>query len=229
MDDGKRCSRCRRVKDKSEFCRAKVNKDGLSGQCRPCRTEIQRSRRTQDPSYAERQREVIRRRRAEGRRAPSEALKPKRFPPAGSEEWRQRRVWSGRLSSAKTNARRFGVQINDLSLADWLVVVGAFGRRCSYCNAAADLEIDHVVPLSGGGQNTKSNVVPACKSCNSSKSVKSREQFIAGLCRNDHPITPENTYVFPNGKRACRPCVRAARARSVARKRARESALADVA
>ena len=35
--------------------------------------------------------------------------------------------------------------------------------------AAADLTMDHIVPLARGGKTTKGNVVPACKSCNNKK------------------------------------------------------------
>lgn len=44
--------------------------------------------------------------------------------------------------------------------------------RCYYCGAStdpADLTMDHIVPLSRGGKSTKSNIVPACKTCNTKK------------------------------------------------------------
>jgi 5-methylcytosine-specific restriction protein A len=43
---------------------------------------------------------------------------------------------------------------------------------CAYCQgtfAAAELTMDHIVPLSRGGRSTKGNVVPCCKACNSQK------------------------------------------------------------
>ena len=43
---------------------------------------------------------------------------------------------------------------------------------CYYCRLrfpARDLTMDHVVPIVRGGKSTKSNIVPACKSCNSKK------------------------------------------------------------
>lgn len=43
------------------------------------------------------------------------------------------------------------------------------GKRCAYCDNPADT-IDHAVPLVRGGTNYEGNLVPACKSCNSSKS-----------------------------------------------------------
>ena len=43
---------------------------------------------------------------------------------------------------------------------------------CYYCRrsfAPKDLTMDHIVPISRGGQSTKGNVVPCCKECNNAK------------------------------------------------------------
>lgn len=49
----------------------------------------------------------------------------------------------------------------------------AWNNCCAYCgNPPIDdksLTVDHVKPKSKGGENTTSNCVPACKSCNHSK------------------------------------------------------------
>jgi len=44
-----------------------------------------------------------------------------------------------------------------------------FGDRCAYCGSEAPLTVDHVLALSAGGVDEASNVVPACKACNSGK------------------------------------------------------------
>ena len=47
-----------------------------------------------------------------------------------------------------------------------------FDNCCAYCgkqHKAMDLEIEHFVPISKGGTHVLSNIVPACKPCNSSK------------------------------------------------------------
>lgn len=47
------------------------------------------------------------------------------------------------------------------------------GHRCKYCGATSDdaeLTIDHVVPVALGGTNEASNLVTACRRCNSGKS-----------------------------------------------------------
>ena len=40
---------------------------------------------------------------------------------------------------------------------------------CTACGAAGPSEIDHIVPLARGGSHTIGNLMPLCKSCNSSK------------------------------------------------------------
>jgi 5-methylcytosine-specific restriction protein A len=45
---------------------------------------------------------------------------------------------------------------------------------CHYCQkkfAAAELTMDHVVPLARGGTSTQGNIVPACKACNRDKKL----------------------------------------------------------
>lgn len=48
---------------------------------------------------------------------------------------------------------------------------------CAYCGTRSDrMTIDHVVPLSLGGDSHPSNLVPACSSCNSRKGGRTPEQ-----------------------------------------------------
>jgi hypothetical protein len=41
---------------------------------------------------------------------------------------------------------------------------------CTYCNQEAETTFDHIVPVASDGLNEIKNMVPACQSCNSSKS-----------------------------------------------------------
>lgn len=45
------------------------------------------------------------------------------------------------------------------------------GAQCTYCGGPGGT-VDHLVPLSRGGQHAEGNLVPACRSCNSSKRDK---------------------------------------------------------
>jgi len=45
---------------------------------------------------------------------------------------------------------------------------------CYYCGVkvgSKNLTMDHIIPLSRGGRSTKENIVPACKECNTKKSI----------------------------------------------------------
>lgn len=49
---------------------------------------------------------------------------------------------------------------------------------CQYCGAAGvPLECDHVIPVSRGGSNEKSNLKTACRSCNREKSDRTLEEL----------------------------------------------------
>lgn len=50
--------------------------------------------------------------------------------------------------------------------------------KCGYCGQTPEkLQIDHVIPISGGGTNDETNLMPACFSCNNYKINMSLEQF----------------------------------------------------
>lgn len=55
---------------------------------------------------------------------------------------------------------------------DWRRLVARFGHRCAYCGLKRRLTVDHVIPLIRGGEHRIGNVLPACRSCNSSKKDK---------------------------------------------------------
>lgn len=45
--------------------------------------------------------------------------------------------------------------------------------RCTYCGVPgtdAEMEVDHIIPVSKGGSNHMSNLTTACRACNSKKS-----------------------------------------------------------
>lgn len=77
---------------------------------------------------------------------------------------------SRRARAARRRRRRFLAADNDLTALEWSAILDAWGC-CAYCGTVAgDLQKDCVLPLSRGGRYTLENVVPACRSCNASKS-----------------------------------------------------------
>ena len=63
-----------------------------------------------------------------------------------------------------------GLVEHDLSDDQWAALTAAWGG-CAYCGVTGSaVQRDCVQPISRGGRYTLSNVVPACGSCNASKS-----------------------------------------------------------
>ena len=98
-------------------------------------------------------------------------------------EWQERnRIRKNtyfRIHGAKTQSYE-----GNFTPSEWLDRLEEFNNCCAYClkplgNKAT---ADHIVPISKGGKNYISNIVPACQSCNSHKHNKSLLSFIsAGL------------------------------------------------
>lgn len=54
----------------------------------------------------------------------------------------------------------------------WEDIVRKYNYRCAYCGRKCYLTVDHVIPVSKGGEHSPCNIVPACVECNSKKGVK---------------------------------------------------------
>lgn len=85
---------------------------------------------------------------------------------------------SDRLTSACKSCNRIEQQnrsardrgdMSTLSPRDWQDVLDEVGGACVNCGSTIDLHIDHIVPVSLGGKNVKSNIQPLCRHCNSRK------------------------------------------------------------
>lgn len=70
-----------------------------------------------------------------------------------------------------TRAQQYVCEV-DWEDSDWTLIKRNFSQLCAYCNKAKPLTRDHYIPMSSGGAHAPWNVVPACKSCNSSKHSK---------------------------------------------------------
>lgn len=82
---------------------------------------------------------------------------------------RYKKSAKGRASDQVYKAKRRARTVGDLAPADWQRLCDLWGT-CAYCNEPLDRPtMDHVIPLASGGPHNLSNVVPACKPCNSRK------------------------------------------------------------
>ncbi len=83
------------------------------------------------------------------------------------------RAWS-RVTAARRKARMAGAS-GTFTREQWLGRLAVYLNRCAYCTKCLNTTtatMDHVIPVSKGGSNWPSNIVPACGSCNFSKSAK---------------------------------------------------------
>lgn len=71
------------------------------------------------------------------------------------------------------------------SFQDWITLLKEYENRCFYCNDKMTKYVgpkqrtrDHIIPLAKGGTDDIDNIVPACRSCNSSKGIKLQGDFL---------------------------------------------------
>ena len=60
---------------------------------------------------------------------------------------------------------------------EWLGLVAAYQGRCAYCRKRRVLEAEHRIPLSRGGTNFISNILPACHPCNAEKHRRTEDEY----------------------------------------------------
>jgi 5-methylcytosine-specific restriction endonuclease McrA len=90
--------------------------------------------------------------------------------------------WCSRYCQRKSHkATRRAVELGAAGTYTWAEVMRLYLKfgGCAYCGGSEDIQPDHVVPLSRGGSNSITNVVPACGPCNSDKGSKSLAEWYA--------------------------------------------------
>ncbi len=188
IPDHKVCTKCHVDKPLGAFRERSRGLYGRSSHCTECERAAGKSRRT-----GPRREELLELRRkqwAETERTPEqrEAAKVRFKTWYGSNKSRHQasmRRWVRRnpeafkaiqkkyLVKSPVHVRRrahFLKVERTLTAAQWREILEAFNHCCAYC-LRGDLPMtqDHMIPVSKGGAHSASNVVPACKSCNSRK------------------------------------------------------------
>lgn len=91
--------------------------------------------------------------------------------------WRKQNPEKARMGGVRYRSNLKKCAINDLTTTQWLKIKEFFNYKCAYCgieekdirSVKKHLTIDHIIPISKGGNNTASNIVPACINCNARK------------------------------------------------------------
>lgn len=136
------CTACNKTKPADQFYKEARYKNGLMTRCKPCHTA---------QTIATRTREQVN---------------------AAALRWRRRNPDKVREANRRIKAMRRRNERRRWTPADWDALVSRFNGCCAYCGEKKDLTLDHVVPVSRGGRHAAGNFLPACLSCNSSKSDK---------------------------------------------------------
>jgi hypothetical protein len=98
--------------------------------------------------------------------------------------------------AVKSNRRRAAKYANTpiselLTSTEWLAILAEANGHCAYCGKQTEhLTLDHVIPLSKGGQHSANNVVPACGHCNDSKGIKTVEEWVSSDMRTVDRVPP---------------------------------------
>lgn len=137
------CSTCGNSFPRSSFAADRRAKDGLFSQCKACKKESQRRWSAANPDKER-----------------ASALRHRAANPH-----------SAKISKANFTAKMFGV-LGELTVDDWLAVVEKYGDSCLACGTDDRIQLDHVIPLSIGGPNSRDNIQPLCARCNNSKGIK---------------------------------------------------------
>lgn len=125
--------------------------------------ELTRLRRAANPEHT---RELARKHQARQRELHPEVLK------ARFDAWAKSP--RGRAWFAGNRFRRRNAPLTEEAM-EWLESLE--DPLCTYCGEPADT-IDHIVPIIKGGDSSRENLTPACRSCNRKKSSMSVEAFL---------------------------------------------------
>jgi len=91
--------------------------------------------------------------------------------------------WKGGISKTKEgkaqyrNKRRSLKYLNGgtFTALEWTQLKEKYGNKCALCGVGESekgLTVDHIIPLSRGGDNFIQNIQPLCHSCNNKKATK---------------------------------------------------------
>jgi len=172
----KKCNCCGTIKELSEFHKRKDTKDGYRNECKDCRNSKAKNSYHKNPEkkveYRKRNSEKIAKRMFEYYNLNKDKLL--------TQQKRYRASQQGKAISQKVEAQRY-LQVKstrDGSITSETLesLYIAQNGKCYICKCdltqlkRRNQHLDHIVPLSKGGEHILSNVAWSCSSCNFKKS-----------------------------------------------------------
>lgn len=182
------CSKCkaeRRFPD--DFFRDNRIRMGYRSACKVCDKAYKRSDEAKRRGQENFRKKHGKRQRYLSDEQKAKALQYEREKYASDPDWRKRRREAdrryrqssrGRLTALRCKQKRRRLVGTLKITADEIAFVfAAFHDRCAYCGAGNDITCDHFVPVSKGGKTVSGNILPACRSCNSSKQASNPTEW----------------------------------------------------
>lgn len=157
----KRCTKCNKVLPATleYFHKCKTSVDGLRSDCKKCKgkatQEWYEENKENKSKYHKQWYRKNKKERTEYYKQWAEENREKSN--ANKNLWNQKRkAMKNKLPATLTNKQ-------------WRKIKQDFNNECAYCGQVTKLTQEHFIPLSKGGEYTRNNIIPVCKSCNCSK------------------------------------------------------------
>lgn len=181
----KTCTKCGKEKDLSLFFKRARSKDGYQPTCKECSRAYHKEWSSKNAEHIalkwkewvaqnpEKRKEASARYRKNNRAKvilatkKSMAKNPAKYLEI-RKKWEQENVEKIQNKNYLRRARIVGAGVFEVSAKE---IQKMRSKPCFYCGETSQ-HIDHVIPISRGGRHSIGNLVPACLSCNLSKSNK---------------------------------------------------------
>lgn len=184
----KTCTICSAIKNIDQFYKHNIGLYGVASWCKECSTARARKK------YQENREREIERSKKYNKNNPERLAanmrKCRERRPEHFKEYARRHTEENRDQyrirwSRKNKVRKAAADKtkDKLTLKQWREIKKAQNNKCYYCNVSCDLELEHVMPLSKGGEHSRKNVVGACQKCNAKKQEKLPETFAKEIGR----------------------------------------------
>lgn len=176
----KKCSKCGKVKLLSEFSKNNWSKQGITSQCKKCRSINMRKWQIANPdkmrdatyryrnSHPEKVREINRKSNIKWLATNLEKAR------ASTRRWIHAHPEKNLEKVRNRRARKLS-NGGKITNQQWEALKAKYNYMCLCCKRREPeikLTLDHVKPLFLGGKNTIRNSQPLCHSCNSRKGIK---------------------------------------------------------
>lgn len=177
----KTCNKCKMEKPATPeyFHRNKANEGGLEYTCKECKKKYNKRRYRENK---EDKREYNKKYREENEEYYREYLREyyeenKEHHAEYGKKYRQENPEVSRRKSQRRRARMAKLP-HTLTVEEWEKALEFFNHSCAYCGVSDDnIGKEHVIPIVKGGGYTADNIIPACRTCNSSKNTTDMEKW----------------------------------------------------